>query len=584
MTTTLHKVLIANRGEIAVRVARACADIGVQSVAVYADQDAEALHVSAATEAYALGGSSAGETYLDQQKILELARRSGADAVHPGYGFLSENADFAQAVMDAGLIWVGPSPETIRLLGDKVSARAVAVRAGAPLAPGSDGPVSSPEEIRAFAQEHGLPIVIKAAFGGGGRGMKVVRRLDEIEESFDSAVRESLAAFGREECFVEKFLDRPRHVEAQVLADAHGGIVVVGTRDCSLQRRHQKLVEEAPAPFLSPEQRRRVHASAKAICREAGYVGVGTVEYLLDASGTLSFLEVNTRLQVEHPVTEETSGLDLVVAQLLVAAGEPLAVTEDPKPRGHSLEFRINAEDPGRGFLPSPGVVTVFEAPSGPGVRVDSGVRSGSLVPGQFDSLMAKLVVTGADRQQAIRRARRALREFRIQGVASVLPFHRAVLEQADFCAEDRLDVYTTWIESEPAMGPEKFAADPEFSPVAPEIGRHTLNIEVDGKRVVLGLPEDLLQGWGGSGLREPGLQDKAHDADDAAIRASMAGTVVKWLVDSGARVAAGEPLLVVEAMKMETTVNAPRAGVLGEQLVQAGATVNAGEVLATLR
>ncbi|WP_285724562.1 acetyl/propionyl/methylcrotonyl-CoA carboxylase subunit alpha [Psychromicrobium xiongbiense] len=580
----MHKVLIANRGEIAVRVARACADIGVQSVAVYADQDAEALHVSAATEAYALGGSSAGETYLDQQKILELARRSGADAVHPGYGFLSENADFAQAVMDAGLIWVGPSPETIRLLGDKVSARAVAVRAGAPLAPGSDGPVSSPEEIRAFAQEHGLPIVIKAAFGGGGRGMKVVRRLDEIEESFDSAVRESLAAFGREECFVEKFLDRPRHVEAQVLADAHGGIVVVGTRDCSLQRRHQKLVEEAPAPFLSPEQRRRVHASAKAICREAGYVGVGTVEYLLDASGTLSFLEVNTRLQVEHPVTEETSGLDLVVAQLLVAAGEPLAVTEDPKPRGHSLEFRINAEDPGRGFLPSPGVVTVFEAPSGPGVRVDSGVRSGSLVPGQFDSLMAKLVVTGADRQQAIRRARRALREFRIQGVASVLPFHRAVLEQADFCAEDRLDVYTTWIESEPAMGPEKFAADPEFSPVAPEIGRHTLNIEVDGKRVVLGLPEDLLQGWGGSGLREPGLQDKAHDADDAAIRASMAGTVVKWLVDSGARVAAGEPLLVVEAMKMETTVNAPRAGVLGEQLVQAGATVNAGEVLATLR
>ncbi|HEY1158097.1 MAG TPA: biotin carboxylase N-terminal domain-containing protein, partial [Arthrobacter sp.] len=387
----MRKVLIANRGEIAVRIARACDDAGLESVAVYADPDADALHVQAATEAYALAGSRPQETYLDIEKILAVAQKSGADAVHPGYGFLSENAAFAQAVMDAGLTWIGPSPETIRLLGDKVSAREVAVRAGAPLAPGSDGPVDSAEEVRAFAEQVGLPVAIKAAFGGGGRGLKVVRNLADIEESFDSAVRESLAAFGRSECYVEKFLDRPRHVEAQVIADTHGNVVVVGTRDCSLQRRHQKLVEEAPAPFLTPEQRAEIHASAKAICREAGYVGAGTVEYLLDGSGFLSFLEVNTRLQVEHPITEETSGVDLVAAQLAIAAGEKLPVLEDPEPRGHAFEFRINAEDPGRGFLPSPGAVTGFEVPTGPGIRLDTGVRAGSVVPGQFDSLLAKL-------------------------------------------------------------------------------------------------------------------------------------------------------------------------------------------------
>ena len=445
----MRKVLIANRGEIAVRIARACDDAQLASVAVYADIDADALHVSAADEAYALGGNSPADTYLNIPKLLAAAAESGADALHPGYGFLSENAEFAQAVLDAGLTWIGPTPDAIRLLGNKITARETAVRAGAPLVAGSDGPVESAAEARAFAEEHGLPIAIKAAFGGGGRGMKVVRALDEVEEAFDSAVREAVAAFGRGECFVERYLDRPRHVEAQVLADVHGNVVVVGTRDCSLQRRHQKLVEEAPAPFLSDEQTRQIYDAAKAVCREAGYSGAGTVEFLVAADGTVAFLEVNTRLQVEHPITEETTGIDLVQEQFRIAAGEPLRITEDPAPRGHSFEFRLNAEDVGRGFLPSPGTVEEFSGPTGPGIRLDTGVRSGSFVPPQFDSLLAKLIVTGADRQQALRRARRALAEINITGVATVLPFHRAVLESPDFTSETGLGIHTRWIETD---------------------------------------------------------------------------------------------------------------------------------------
>ena len=435
----MRKVLIANRGEIAVRIARACDDAQLASVAVYADIDADALHVSAADEAFSLDGNSPADTYLNIPKLLAVAAESGADAVHPGYGFLSENADFAQAVLDAGLTWIGPTPDAIRLLGNKITARDAAVRAGAPLVAGSDGPVDTAAEARAFAEEHGLPIAIKAAFGGGGRGMKVVRVIDEVEEAFDSAVREAVAAFGRGECFVERYLDRPRHVEAQVLADAHGNVVVVGTRDCSLQRRHQKLLEEAPAPFLTDEQTTLIYDAAKAVCREAGYSGAGTVEFLVAADGTVAFLEVNTRLQVEHPITEETTGIDLVQEQFRIAAGEPLRLTEDPAPRGHAFEFRLNAEDVGRGFLPSPGTIGEFAGPTGPGIRLDTGVRSGSFVAPQFDSLLAKLIVTGADRQQALRRARRALAEMRITGVATVLPFHRAVLESPDFTSEDGL-------------------------------------------------------------------------------------------------------------------------------------------------
>ncbi|MEA5457233.1 biotin carboxylase N-terminal domain-containing protein [Sinomonas sp. JGH33] len=576
----MRKVLIANRGEIAVRVARACDDGGIASVAVYADQDADAVHVSACTEAYALGGTSPAETYLDAAKILAVAARSGADAVHPGYGFLSENADFAQAVLDAGLVWIGPSPETIRLLGDKVSARAVAVRAGAPLAPGSDGPVDGAAEVREFAREHGLPVAIKAAFGGGGRGLKVARTMDEIEECFDSAVRESRAAFGREECFVEKFLDRPRHVEAQVIADTHGNVVVAGTRDCSLQRRHQKLVEEAPAPFLTPEQRARIHESAKAICREAGYVGAGTVEYLLDRSGTLSFLEVNTRLQVEHPITEETSGIDLVAAQLAIAAGEPLPVLSDPEPRGHSIEFRINAEDPARGFLPSPGTVSRFSVPTGPGIRVDSGVRDGSVIPGQFDSLLAKLVVTGADRQQAIRRARRALREFEIHGLATVLPFHRAVVDSPAFAADGELGIYTTWIESEFAS---ELAANPEFSPAAPGLGRRTFAVDLDGRRVTLGVPEALFAGLAAAGGAPHAVPADDDGAAPGALTADMGGTIVKWLAEPGDAVEAGSAVVVLEAMKMETTVRAHRSGRVGEHVATAGDAVAPGTVLTTI-
>ncbi|WP_458108016.1 ATP-grasp domain-containing protein [Arthrobacter sp. R3-55] len=582
----MRKVLIANRGEIAVRVARACDDAGIASVAVYADIDADAMHVGAADEAFSLGGNSPADTYLNIGKLLAIAAESGADAVHPGYGFLSENADFAQAVLDAGLEWIGPSPESIRQLGNKITARDIAVRAGAPLVAGSDGPVSTAAEARAFAEEHGLPLAIKAAFGGGGRGLKVVRELAEVEEAFDSAVREAVAAFGRGECFVEQYLDRPRHVEAQVIADKLGNVVVVGTRDCSLQRRHQKLVEEAPAPFLSDLQRRQIYDGAKAIVREAGYYGAGTVEFLVSADGAVAFLEVNTRLQVEHPITEETAGIDLVQEQFRIAAGLPLSITEDPVARGHSFEFRINAEDVGRGFLPCPGTVALFEAPTGPGIRVDTGVRSGSFVAPQFDSLLAKLIVTGADRQQALRRARRALAEFTISGLATVLPFHRAVLESEDFTSVAGMRVHTRWIETDFA---DRIPVDPEYNVVAPEGERRTITIDVDGKRLAVGLPANLLDGWARSGqgipaftapADTPGSVSSGSPAESALV-SSMAGTVVKWLAEPGDEVSAGDPLVVLEAMKMETQVPAHRTGTLSEVLSAPGGVVTAGAVLA---
>jgi acetyl-CoA/propionyl-CoA carboxylase biotin carboxyl carrier protein len=588
----MRKVLIANRGEIAVRIARACDDAQLESVAVYADIDADAMHVGAASEAFSLDGNSPADTYLNIGKLLEVAARSGADAVHPGYGFLSENADFAQAVLDAGLAWIGPTPEAIRQLGNKITAREIAVRAGAPLVAGSDGPVDSAAEARAFAEEHGLPIAIKAAFGGGGRGLKVVRNMDEIEEAFDSAVREAVAAFGRGECFVERYLDRPRHVEAQVLADTHGNVVVVGTRDCSLQRRHQKLVEEAPAPFLSDAQRQQIYDAAKAVCREAGYSGAGTVEFLVAADGTVAFLEVNTRLQVEHPITEETTGIDLVQEQFRIADGEPLRYSEDPAPRGHSFEFRLNAEDVGRGFLPSPGTIDEFHSPTGPGIRLDTGVRSGSFVAPQFDSLLAKLIVTGVDRQQALRRARRALAEISITGVATVLPFHRAVLESPDFTSETGLGIHTRWIETDFA---DRIPADPGYSTTAPDGARRTITVDVDGRRLAVGLPADLLDGWALSGVALPagvsvdGASDGgagasgADAADPGELRADMAGTVVKWLVETGAEVSAGDAVVVLEAMKMETQVAAHRDGTVTGIRAEAGGVVTAGAVLALI-
>jgi acetyl-CoA/propionyl-CoA carboxylase biotin carboxyl carrier protein len=556
-----QKVLIANRGEIAVRIARACADHGYASVAVYADGDADALHVRLADEAYGLGGVTAAETYLDAGKLIAAAQASGATFVHPGYGFLSESADFARAVHDAGLTWVGPSPESIELLGDKISARRLAESVGAPLIAGTTDPVADPAEAVAFAEQHGLPIAIKAAFGGGGRGMRVARRLDEVAELFESAGREAVAAFGRGECFIERYLERPRHVEAQVLADGHGNVVVLGTRDCSLQRRSQKLVEEAPAPFLTDEQRERVHAAARDICAAADYQGAATVEFLLGADGLLSFLEVNTRLQVEHPVTEETTGVDIVGEQLRIAAGLPLSITETPTVRGHSIEFRINAEDPARGFLPVPGTISLFAAPTGPGVRLDTGVESGSEVSGRFDSMMAKLVVTGVDRDAALARARRALAEFRIEGVATVLPFHRAVLNDADFIGTDGFAVHTQWIETTFAerIPPQELAAPP----VEPDVVSSW--IEIDGQRLGLRLPAALAGAV--SAVSSPststsdGSSASAVASDAGDILAPMPGTLVRWSVDDGASVDAGDTVAVIEAMKMETNVTAPVAG-----------------------
>jgi acetyl-CoA/propionyl-CoA carboxylase biotin carboxyl carrier protein len=576
----VRKVLIANRGEIAVRVIRACRDAGLTSVAVYADADRDGLPARLADEAFALGGETAAETYLRIDKLLDIAARSGADAVHPGYGFLSENADFAQAVQDAGLIWIGPTPAAIRDLGDKVTARHIAQRAGAPLVPGTAEPVKHADEIVAFAVEHGLPVAIKAAFGGGGRGLKVARTLGEIPALFESATREAVAAFGRGECFVERYLDRPRHVEAQVLADTHGNVIVVGTRDCSLQRRHQKLVEEAPAPFLSDDQRARIHSSAKAICREAGYHGAGTVEYLVGQDGTISFLEVNTRLQVEHPVSEETAGVDLVREQFRIADGGVLPITEDPAPRGHSIEFRINGEDAGRGFLPAPGQVTALTWPSGPGVRVDAGVEAGSVIGGNFDSLLAKIIVTGADRTEALERARRVLDETVIEGMATVLPFHRLVVRDPAFVD---FTVHTRWIETEWQGGVEPFA--PAATPTAEEPERQTVVVEVAGKRLEVRLPANLISGTRTADPARPqtrrsGSVKQTTGAGAAALSAPMQGTIVKVAAQNGDLVAEGDVIVVVEAMKMEQPLQAHRAGTVSGLTVEVGATVTAGATI----
>ena len=582
----MHTVLIANRGEIAVRVARACADAGLRSVAVYAEPDADSVHVRAADEAYSLGGSTPSDSYLSIEKLLSVAQRSGADAVHPGYGFLSENADFAQAVLDAGLIWIGPSPQAIRDLGDKVTARHIAMRAGAPLVPGTAETVSGSVEVVAFAEQFGLPVAIKAAFGGGGRGLKVARTIEEIPELYDSAVREAISAFGRGECFVERYLDRPRHVEAQVLADTHGNVVVVGTRDCSLQRRHQKLVEEAPAPFLTADQQHRIHAAARAICAEAGYYGAGTVEFLVGQDDTISFLEVNTRLQVEHPVSEETSGIDLVLEQFRIANGEKLEYDGQPEARGHSIEFRINGEDPGRGFLPAPGTVTTFVAPAGPGVRVDSGVESGSVVSGAFDSLLAKVIITGADRPQALARARRALAEMRVEGMATALPFHRAVVDDPAFIGDgNSFSVHTRWIETE--FDNRIAAFDPAGAPgSAAAVTRQTIIAEVDGRRIEVTLPggPGLGIATGAAPIRGRRRTEKAASAPSGnSVLAPMQGTVVKVAAANGDTVSPGDLIAVIEAMKMENPVTAHRAGTISGLSLAVGAQVTGGTVLAEI-
>ena len=591
---TISKVLVANRGEIAVRVIRAAQDAGLGSVAVYAEPDADAPHVRLADEAFALGGQTSAESYLDFGKILDAAAKSGANAIHPGYGFLSENADFAQAVIDAGLIWIGPSPQSIRDLGDKVTARHIAARAQAPLVPGTSDPVKNADEVVAFAREYGVPVAIKAAFGGGGRGMKVARTLEEIPELFESATREAIAAFGRGECFVERYLDKPRHVEAQVIADQHGNVVVAGTRDCSLQRRFQKLVEEAPAPFLTDAQRKEIHESAKRICTESGYYGAGTVEYLVGQDGLISFLEVNTRLQVEHPVTEETSGIDLVREQFRIANGEKLAITEDPTPRGHSIEFRINGEDAGRGFLPAPGPVTRFDAPTGPGVRLDSGVVAGSVIGGQFDSMLAKLIVTGATRAEAIERARRALDEFHVEGLATVIPFHRAVVSDPAFIGDDDgFTVHTRWIETEWNNTVEPFTGGGEIEDA--EQPRQKVVVEVGGRRLEVSLPGTGLALGNGGGSADAGVGRKkpkprkrgAHAgaaASGDAVTAPMQGTVVKVAVEEGQTVAVGDLVVVLEAMKMENPVTAHKDGVITGLSVEAGAAITQGTVLAEIK
>ena len=579
----LRKVLIANRGEIAVRVARACRDAGLASVAVYSDQDLDALHVRAADEAYALDGATPAQTYLDIDKIIAVAARAGADAVHPGYGFLAENAAFAQAVLDNGLTWIGPPPAAIVALGDKVRAREIAKRVGAPLTPGTDGPVSGPDEVAAFAREYGLPIAIKAAFGGGGRGLKVARTLEEIPELYESAVREATAAFGNGECFVERYLDRPRHVETQCLADAHGAVVVVSTRDCSLQRRHQKLVEEAPAPFLSAAQVKQLYDASKSILRAAGYVGAGTCEFLVAGDGSISFLEVNTRLQVEHPVSEEVSGIDLVREMFRVAAGEPLGY-DDPELRGHSIEFRINAEDPARNFLPAPGTITEWNPPSGPGVRLDAGYEAGQTVPQAFDSLIGKLIVTGASRTQALERARRALAEFTVGGMPTVLPFHRAVVDDPAF-AGDQLAVHTRWIETEMTAAFEPQSLEAAAS--AGEAAREKITVEVGGKRLEVTVPAVLTppaaSGAGngsaervraprGSARRSPG---HGGGASGDSLVTPMQGTIVKIVAAEGTQVSAGDTVVILEAMKMEQPLTAHKGGTVTGLAVEVGQTVS---------
>ena len=589
---TISKVLVANRGEIAVRIARACTDAGIASVAVYADSDRDALHVRLADEAFALQGQRAADTYLDVEKLLDVARRSGADAVHPGYGFLSENAQFAQAVLDAGLVWIGPPPAAIESLGDKVSARHIAQAAGAPLVPGTSDPVQGADEVHAFAAEHGLPIAIKAAFGGGGRGLKVARTADEIDELYESAVREAVAAFGRGECFVERYLDRPRHVETQCLADAHGNVVVVSTRDCSLQRRHQKLVEEAPAPFLTPEQEAELDRASRAILSEAGYVGAGTCEFLVGTDGTLSFLEVNTRLQVEHPVTEEVTGIDLVREQLRIAAGEPLGY-DSTTVRGHSFEFRINGEDPAAGFLPSPGTVSTLRWPSGPGVRVDTGVVEGDTVSGAFDSMIAKLIVTGATREQAAQRARRALRELEVAGIPTVVPFHRAVMEAADFVPTDdsAFRVHTRWIETDFAdelgrLAPAAPAPVPDAEEPVEELAERVV-VEVGGRRLEVVLPAGLGVAAGrarrANAARRPARRGNGRAssaASGATLASPMQGTIVKVAVEDGAQVAEGDLVVVLEAMKMEQPLLAHKAGTVRSLSAAPGDGVTAGAAI----
>lgn len=586
----LKKVLIANRGEIAVRIARAARDLGIESVAVYSDADADNQHPVYADEAYPLRGESAADTYMNIPALLDIAARSGVDCVHPGYGFLAENADFARAVQDAGLVWVGPSPEAIETLGDKVAARQLATKVGAPLAPGTDQPIESWEEARDFAAEHGMPIAIKAAFGGGGRGLKVVHEEADIEEGFASAGREAKAAFGRGECYVEKFLTKPRHVEAQVLADTHGNVRIVGTRDCSVQRRFQKLVEEAPAPFLTDEQNTAIYEGAREICREAGYTGAGTVEFIVAEDGTVSFLEVNTRVQVEHPVTEVVSGVDIVQEQFRIAAGLELSFDADPVPTGHAFEFRINAEDAANGFVPCPGLVRTFEPPTGPGVRVDTGVRSGSTIPGSYDSLIAKLIVWGPNRQAALRRSEEALRDLKIEGVRTVIPFHKDIIHHPAF-AEDHLDVYTDWVDKEYVPGFGDGNTDVE----AAYTERTEVNIEIDGKLHRVGLPMSVLSGLGGAPA-----QDSAASAENAAAKGSAgsaasepagadsitspyAGVLISWKVEDGAEVAEGDTVAIIEAMKMESPVKAPAAGTLRRSDIAEGGSVAQGEVLASI-
>ncbi|WP_116245999.1 biotin carboxylase N-terminal domain-containing protein [Nocardiopsis sp. FIRDI 009] len=588
----MRKVLIANRGEIAVRIARACRDAGLASVAVYAEPDLDALHVKIADESYSLGGSTPADSYLDIAKLLDVAAASGADAVHPGYGFLAENADFAQAVIDAGLTWIGPPPAAITALGDKVQARHIAQKVGAPLVAGTPDPVDSAAEVVAFAEQHGLPIAIKAAFGGGGRGLKVAHTLDEVESAYESAVREAVTAFGRGECFVERYLDRPRHVETQCLADSHGNVVVVSTRDCSLQRRHQKLVEEAPAPFLTPDQTERLYSASKAILAEAGYVGAGTCEFLVGTDGTISFLEVNTRLQVEHPVTEQVTGIDLVREMFRIADGEELGY-DDPEVRGHSFEFRINAEDAGRNFMPAPGTITELALPTGPGVRVDTGCEAGFTVPQAFDSMVAKLIVTGRTRTEALERSRRALAEFTVGGMPTVIPFHQAVVTDPAFAPADPeqpFGVYTRWIETEFDNRIEPWAGEPG---VAAPVERETVTVEVGGKRIDVVLPAGLgaATAAGAGAGAAPRRKRSARRGGSGSAAASgdslvspMQGTVVKLVAEEGQQVAEGDPVVVIEAMKMEQPLNAHKAGVISGLSLAAGETVANGAVVCEIK
>jgi acetyl-CoA/propionyl-CoA carboxylase biotin carboxyl carrier protein len=586
-TKPLQKVLIANRGEIAVRVIRACKDAGIGSVAVYADPDRDALHVRLADEAHSLGGATPADSYLSIEKIIDVAKKSGADSVHPGYGFLAENSSFAQAVIDAGLVWIGPPPAAIDSLGDKVQARHIAQKVGAPLVAGTPDPVSGADEVVAFAREHGLPIAIKAAFGGGGRGLKVARKEDEVAELYESAVREAVTAFGRGECFVERYLDKPRHVETQCLADQHGNVVVVSTRDCSLQRRHQKLVEEAPAPFLSDAQMKTLYDSSKAILKEAGYVGAGTCEFLVGQDGTISFLEVNTRLQVEHPVTEEVTGIDLVREMFRVAAGEELGY-DDPKVEGHSIEFRINAEDGGRNFMPAPGTLTRWHAPSGPGIRLDGGYDQGETVPGSFDSLVAKLIVTGRDRTQALERSRRALDEFVVEGMPTVIPFHQAAVNDPAYIGDgEKFDVYTSWIETEFDNQIEPYAGDTEGAEAEE---RQSVTVEVGGRRLEVVLPAGFAAAAGAgaatAGAKKPKREKKKAGAavSGDSLTSPMQGTIVKVGVEEGQEVAEGDVVVVLEAMKMEQPLKAHKSGTVTGLTAEVGATVTSGAVICELK